>query len=198
MASSGLEASEPISLDKVDAVRSSILVLLGIIVAFAVIVLFTYSWLDSRKVPTITFLATPQSLIAVDVRGAVSTPGVVHLQPGARLIDVLNSSGGMAPNADHTLVNLSSRVLDGQMVIIPTLAPEGDTQSTTGLININTAGVDQLKELPGIGDVFAQRIVTYRELNGPFQSAEDLEDVEGISASLVESITPFVTVSGND
>lgn len=179
-------------------VRESLLVVLGIAVAVAVLVLFTYSWLDSRKVPSITFLATPHAQIAIDVRGAISTPGVVYLEPGARLIDVVNSSGGLAPNADQSLVNLSSRVLDGQMIIIPTQVPDGESTAGSGLININSASAAELKELPGIGDVLAERIVAYRESNGPFQTTDQLGNVEGISAALVESLAPHISVSGND
>lgn len=167
-------------------------------IAAAVIVIFSYSWIESRSVQTITILGTPRTQIAVDVRGAVSTPGVIYLEPGARLIDVLNATGGLTANADSSLINLSTRVIDGQMIVIPTLPPTEPEQSSVGLININTASVEELKQLPGIGDVLAQRIILYREFNGPFQSVDDLENVEGISTSLIESIRPHISVTGND
>lgn len=189
---------QPVSNEDASATRDSIILSMGIAIAVGILIFAVFSWMDTRKVPTITFHATPDAQIAVDVRGAVSTPGVVYLAPGARMVDVINNSGGLAQDADPSLVNLSSRVADGQMIVIPTQAPVGESSSMTGLININTASVDELKQLPGIGDVLAQRIVTYREFNGPFQSINELGDVEGISPSLIESLTPYVTVSGND
>lgn len=185
-------------MEEAEKLRESILGVFIIAVATAVIVFFGYSWLDSRRVPLITFVATPQSQIAVDVRGAVLTPGVVYLEPGSRLVDVVNSSGGLTSSADSTLINLSSRVVDGQMITIPTVSPSGSAQHSSGLININTASMEELKQLPGIGDVLAQRIVAFREFNGPFQTIDQLIEVEGISDSLVESLRPYITVSGND
>lgn len=190
--------AQPASVEAAREIRASSLALLGLITAIAVLVFFTYSWMDSRKVPTITFVATPTSHIAVDVRGAVSTPGVAYLEPGSRLIDVVESSGGMTSDADQSLVNLSSRVMDGQIVTIPTQSAVNASQNSSGRININTASIDELMQLPGIGEVYAQRIIAYREFNGPFQSIDELSDIEGISASLVESLQPYISVSDND
>lgn len=186
-----------ISSESADHTRATFLHLLIGMVAVAVLVMGTFSWLDSRTKPTIVFLATPELLIAADIRGAVSTPGVVFLNPGSRMIDAVNAVGGLAPDADRSLINLSSRVSDGQMIVIPTHAP-AESISSNGRVNINTASVDQLKELPGIGDVLAQRIVTYREFNGPFKHPEELSQVEGISPVLTESLLPYITVSSDD
>lgn len=166
-------------------------------VAVAIFVMAGYSWLNSRTPPSIIFLATPDSRIATEMRGAISTPGVVFLSPGSRMIDAVDAAGGLAPDADRSLINMSSRVSDGQIIVIPTQVPAGSVTSD-GRININTASVEELKNLPGIGDVLAQRIVLYREFNGPFQNPSDLQDVEGISPSLVESLLPYISVTGDD
>lgn len=185
------------STDDVNRTRDTVGWFLGIVVATALILMLGNAWLDSRKSPTIIFMADQNTLVAADVRGAVSTPGVVYLEPGGRMIDAIEASGGLAPDADRSLINLSARVGDGQMIVIPTQAP-AESVTTSGRININTASIEQLKELPGIGDVLAQRIVAYREFNGPFQRAEDLAEVEGISPSVVESLLPYISVTGDD
>lgn len=170
------------------------------LVAMAVFAIATAMWLDSRSTPKITFMGTPEMSIAIEVRGAVATPGVVFLEPGDRIIDVVQAAGGLTSEADRTLINLSARVSDGQVITIPTIAI---TDSTTGsgnarLININTASADELKQLPGIGDVLANRIIAYREFNGPFQTVDDLTNVDGVSSSLVDSLRDLITVTGND
>lgn len=172
---------------------------LGVASLVAVLALSLFAWMDSREVPVISFAATPRAELAIDIRGAVSTPGVVYVDPGDRLIDVVNQAGGLTPNADLSLINLSTRVTDGQLIVLPTISTgtEGDG-STNDRININTATAEELTQLPGIGDVLAARIVNYREANGPFQSIDELVNVEGISANKVEELRPFVRVSGDD
>ena len=170
---------------------------LGIAAAAAILVVSVFSWLDSQKVPTITFYATPLVSLGVDIRGAVSTPGVVLVEPGDRLIDVVDQAGGLAPNADLALINLSSRVSDGQLIVLPTQMPPEEFEDS-GPVNINTATAEELNALPGIGDVLSVRIVAYRESHGPFQSIDDLVNVEGISFALVDSLRPHVRISGDD
>lgn len=190
--------SQPAIDQKVALARSQMIAMLGITVAAALIVVFSLSWLDSRNASTIVFLATPKSEIAVDVRGAVSTPDVVFLSPGARVTDAVDAAGGFSPDADRSLVNLSTRVFDGQMLTIPTQAPVANESQSFGLININTASVEELKQLPGVGDVIANRIVNHREINGPFQSPDELIEIDGLSSGAIETILPMVTVSGDD
>ena len=191
----------PADQDKVEDAWKTVVWLLAMIAAACVTAFTTISWLDSRAEPTITIMIPENQEIAVDVRGAVSTPGVVVIAPGDRMIDVINAAGGFTPNADQPLVNLSTRVVDGQIIVIPTQVPEVAETGTTlsqQKININTASVEELKELPGIGDVLAQRIVAYREFQGPFQQIDDLINVEGVSPTLVENLRDLVTVSGDD
>ena len=165
----------------------------------AVLALSLFAWMDSRKTPVFSFSATPQSELGVDIRGAISTPGVVYVEPGDRLIDVVNKAGGLAPDADRALINMSHRVSDGQLIVLPTIS-SGSTadDSSRDRININTASAAELTVLPGIGDVLAGRIVAYREANGPFQSVDQLANVEGISATKVEELRPYVRVSDGD
>ena len=103
-------------------------------------------------------------------------------------------------------VNLAAHISDGQHIHIPrqgeiTSAPLAELPRTdaspskeTELLNINTASAADLEELPRIGPALAQRIVEYREANGPFQSIEDLQQVSGVGPALIEQIEPLITV----
>jgi competence protein ComEA len=147
--------------------------------------------------------------IVVMVDGAVATPGVVELPANARLQDAIEAVGGFSPSADASQLNLASRVHDGERITIPELVrtpsppmdpsgatPEAPAPSPAGLIDLNTASVAELDTLPGIGPVIGQRIVDFREFYGPFESIEQLEEVEGISPAMVDRIRPLVTVGG--
>lgn len=183
--------------DSTAEVKEWLLWFLGMASLAAILVASIFAWVDSRKVPVITFEAPPAVVAVVDVRGAVATPGVVTIRPGDRMIDVVTAAGGLTDEADANLVNMSSRVSDGQMIVIPTQSRPGEV-SASGLININTASVAELDQLPGIGTVRAEQIISHRQANGPFQSIDDLANVEGISPSLLETLRPLVRVSGDD
>lgn len=149
-------------------------------------------------------------VIVVAIDGAVATPGVVSLKSGARLIDVVDAAGGLLDTADTTSLNLAGRVGDVERITIPTVpvssaattSSNGATPSspspiqTAGLVNINTAGVPELDQLPGVGSVIAQRIIDFREFYGPFESVDQLAEVEGISQAMVDRFRHMVTVGG--
>lgn len=183
--------------DTTAEVKEWLLWFLGIASLVAILVVSIYAWTDSRKVPQITFEAPPAIVAVVDVRGAVATPGVVTIHPGDRMIDAVTGAGGLTDDADSNLVNMSARVSDGQMIVIPTQSPPGEV-SGSGLININTASVAELDQLPGIGTVRAEQIIAHRQANGPFQTIDDLANVEGISENLLETLRPLIRVSGDD
>lgn len=190
-------STSPAAIPETSTAKAGLWWFLGIASLIAVIVVVLFAWIDSRKIPVISFYATPHTQLAVDIRGAVSTPGVVYMEPGDRLIDVVNEAGGLSPDADATLINMSARVTDGQVIVLPTQATASGEPSDER-IDINSATADELTQLPGIGDVLAARIVAYREANGPYQSVDDLAEVEGISANKVDELRPYVQVSGND
>jgi competence protein ComEA len=148
--------------------------------------------------PVVALVASTEPTIVVHVDGAVATPGVYMLPSGARLHDAVTAAGGLTDGADRSKLNLAGRVGDGEQVTIDTLEPvplvEATDEADAGPVNINTATVDELDTLPGIGPVIGERIVTYREEHGPFDTIEQLAEVAGISESLVETLRPHVTV----
>lgn len=145
------------------------------------------------------------SLIVVDVKGAVQKPGVYTIPAGKRVTDVVNLAGGFIGEADQSKVNLAAVLTDAMVVYIPKVG-ENTTEEITGTfgqqtlnedsgkININTADINQLQELTGIGPSKAEAIKTYRDENGPFQQAEDLMDVPGIGEKSFEKMRDQVVV----
>lgn len=149
--------------------------------------------------------AESNSVIYVDIGGAVADPGVYQVARETRLYEVIDMAGGLSEDADTDSVNRASFVEDGQKIIIPvkgsagaagTGAAQASAASDTGsqgLININTASADELKTLNGIGDVMAERIIEYRSSN-TFKSKEDIMSVNGIGSKMFEKIRDRITV----
>ncbi|GAA2831960.1 competence protein ComEA [Leucobacter komagatae] len=145
-----------------------------------------------------------ETKIFVHVVGEVERPGVVELQAGDRVLDAITAAGGATPRAELSAVNLARAVTDGEQIVVldaeaaaqlPTESAQGNASvpsgggpggSAGGGINVNSASVDQLTELPGIGPALGQRIVDWREANGPFTSVEQLTEVSGIGAKTLE------------
>jgi competence protein ComEA len=144
---------------------------------------------------------TPTGVV-VDVGGRVRRPGLVTLSPGARVADALRAAGGAIRRSDLTLVDLAARVTDGELLLIGVAgagstgagASTGGGGAAAGPVNLNSATVDQLDALPGIGPVLAQRIVDWRSANGGFRSVDDLNEVSGIGDSIFAELSPLVGV----
>jgi competence protein ComEA len=165
--------------------------------------------LDERSAPPILIEdAAGLQPVVVDVRGAVNAPGVHELAPGARMQDAILAAGGLSPTADLSTVNLARRLRDGEVVAILELPQAGGTpaaRASDGFagesvptaparLNLTTATNAELTELPGIGEVIAERIVRFREENGPFRAVDDLIHVEGISTRTIDGFRDLVTV----
>jgi competence protein ComEA len=137
-----------------------------------------------------------ESVVVVDVGGAVWRPGVYFLPEGARVGEVLDEAM-LRPDADIDRVNRAGVLYDGQKLIVPSVSSgRGDAvpAGENPYININSATVQQLQELPLIGEARARDIVDYRKRNGPFKSVDELSNISGIGPSTVERLRERVVV----
>lgn len=157
--------------------------------------------------PTATPTPTPTPApLRVYVTGAVQAPDVYYLTVGSLVRDAVLAAGGPAPDADLERINLARQLQDQQQIYIPrkgeeppvpTISdgvPVGTSSADQPLVNINTATVEELQQLPRVGPALAQRIVAYREMYGPFKSIEDVMQVPGIGEALFAAIRDSITV----
>ena len=154
-------------------------------------------------IPTAAARTTPavRAALVVDVVGAVRRPGLYHLPHGARVADALAQAGGATAKAQVELVNLAAPIADGEQIVVPrrgtgVAAGAGSAApgAMTGPVHLNTATLEQLDALPGVGPVTAQKILDYRQAHGAFASVEELDAVPGIGparlAQLKELVAP--------
>ena len=151
-------------------------------------------------------VAPPGGDVVVAVGGKVRRPGLVRLPAGSRVADAVTAAGGPVSPADLDLVNVARKVVDGEQVLIGVEAPPGAPPGATppdgtpvgptadGTIDLNTAAVGELDELPGIGPVLAQKIVDYRTENGGFGTVEQLREVSGIGDARFDELKDRVRV----
>lgn len=137
--------------------------------------------------------------IWVDVCGAVVNPGVYQLEAGARVYQAVDAAGGFLEEAERTAVNLASVLKDGEQIRILTaeeakIRSESEAASASGLVNLNTADVQTLCTLTGIGASRAEDIIAYREREGPFQSIEEIKNVTGIKEGTFQKIKDKIVV----
>ncbi|MFE5294222.1 ComEA family DNA-binding protein [Isoptericola sp. NPDC056618] len=160
--------------------------------------------------------ATPETpapgTVVVHVVGEVREPGLVTVPAGARVADAVAAAGGTTRRADAAALNLARAVVDGEQIRVPRPgeqvasadgAPDGAGEDGTGggadasaggAVNLNSAGAADLEELPGIGPALAERIVTWRDENGPFTSVDELDEVSGIGPSVLGQVRDLVTL----
>lgn len=137
-------------------------------------------------------IAAVAPLLVVDVAGAVIKPGVYSLPPGSRVVDAIQAARGIKKGADTSDINQARLLKDGEQIYVyPAAQASSGTGSKrvvrkNGPIMINRASVKEYESLDGIGPVLAQRIVTYRKVNGPFAAIEDLMKVSGIGPKTFE------------
>ena len=159
--------------------------------------------------------------IFIDIKGEIKYPGVYEMQLDDRVIDAVQMAGGFTDEATTDNVNLSKKLKDETVIIIPSYLKNYDNitikndyeidsnddivqseetendekiESSSNLININTASVVELMSLDGIGESKAKAIIEYRDINGDFENILDIKNVSGIGESIYEKIKDYITV----
>ena len=156
-----------------------------------------------------------QSKVVVDIKGMVANPGIYEVDSTSRVNDVIALAGGLIEGADTSLINLAKIVEDEMTIIIYSnsevlekykeeicVCKKCDivndacinNDDNNGLVNINSAGLEELQKIEGIGESKAKAIIEYREKNGYFQDIEDIKKVTGIGESLFEKIKIYITI----
>ena len=174
---------------------------------------FAGTTVAARAVADSTPISVSSMSITVHVAGAVNNPGVYKLRSGARFNDGVIAAGGATDQADLNSVNLAMLLNDGEQIYIlkrnekpHTITAQRSPSSATGgsagsgnskvaIININTASLAELEQLPGVGPSTAKAIIDYREKNGAFVTVQDLINVRGIGPAKLDEILPQARVS---
>ena len=171
----------------------------------------------SDRAADITEAVITPRLIFIDVEGAVKNPGVQSLPEGSRVFQAIGAAGGFLPEAAGSAVNQAGILLDGQQIYVPTfdeitrmeeqsfssraavMAGHADLLNDGPLkepekVNLNTASMEELMTITGIGEAKARAIIAYREAHGAFQSETELMQVEGIKEGTFEKIKNQITI----
>ncbi|XVQ13398.1 helix-hairpin-helix domain-containing protein [Spirillospora sp. CA-255316] len=166
-------------------------------------------------VPSAAVPASQGSQVVVHVYGKVRRPGVVTLPSGSRVADAIKATGGVRPGAATGSLNLARKVIDGEQIPVGVRAPQsaqaagptapsppaaaapgapGGAGAPGAPLDLNTATVEQLDQLPGVGPVLAQRIVDHRTQHGAFRSVDQLQEVSGIGSRRFADLKSLVRV----
>ncbi|MFE9117729.1 helix-hairpin-helix domain-containing protein [Streptomyces sp. NPDC007172] len=158
---------------------------------------------DAPPRPVANAAPSPVGVLVVDVGGKVRRPGIYRLPNGSRVADALAAAGGVREGADLTGLNRARPLADGEQVLagMPGGAPAGpgsgagsggSVGGAGGPVSLNSASVDQLDGLPGVGPVLAQHIADYRAQHGGFRSVDELREVNGIGERRFNDLQPLV------
>ena len=204
--------------------KKTIIILCTIIVVLGGIIFILYKNNSSSKEEIVDIFEEPEEIkeeesnskkVIVDIKGMINNPGVYEVDSNLRVNDVIELAGGLKEGADTSNINLAKLVSDAMTIIIysteevlekfkqevcicncPYIQNDAciNSNNDNNLININTAGIEELTTLTGIGDVKAEAIIKYRSEVGKFKTKEELLNVEGIGEALFEKIKDNITV----
>ncbi len=141
--------------------------------------------------------------IIVDIKGEVVNPNTYEVKEDDRVIDVINKAGGLTDKADVTVINLSEKIYDEMVIVIPSKEENieknysnniNNQKSSDSKISINTASKEELMSLNGIGKSKAENIIEYRSKNGKFKSIDEIKNVSGIGDTIFEKIKDNIKI----
>lgn len=189
---------------RTDGIVKVMIIGLAALLAVALVTLVIERRNDRRplEINLAALTPSPGAPIQVYITGAVSQPGVYELKDGDRVVDALYAAGGQAPDANLEAVNLAVRLHDEDQVVVPrqgqpATALTSNVAGTTNVgapVNINTASAAELDSLPGIGEVYSNRIVQSRATDGPFATPDDLLVRGLVPRATFEKIAALITV----
>ena len=143
-----------------------------------------------------------KSYIVVEVKGEVTRPDVYELEEGSIVKELIDMAGGLTKEADISRINRAKKLQNHELVVIGNINDKENTNMIeesseaeyNGLININSANLEELKKISGVGDVKAQSIIEYREKNGGFKSIDEIKNIDGIGEKTFEKIKDKITL----
>ena len=155
-----------------------------------------------KETKTTAEKSSSKETIYVYVCGEVKHPGVYKFSKDDRIVAAIKASGGLTSKASAESINQAEKMKDGQQITIPSkkqvtkkeTTDVNATQSSSGKININTASVEELKTLSGIGESKANDIISYREEHGPFSDISDIMKIQGIKEGIYHKIKDKITI----
>ena len=144
-------------------------------------------------------------MIVVEIKGEVANPDVYEISEGSIIRDLITKAGGLTNEANRDKINRADKLRDNQLIVIPNknelsnantninVSKEGNT-AEDGIININTASLEELQKINGVGEVKAKSIINYREKNGGFKSIDEMKNIEGIGDKTFEKMKDQITI----
>ncbi|MDG4655469.1 helix-hairpin-helix domain-containing protein [Ectobacillus antri] len=174
-----------------------------VLAAVVCIILYLFFWSVHQKKDESVPITTPQeqlkeaeqTVMFVDIKGAVAREGVYEFSKGTRVKDAIAKAGGLLQEADSSKINLAQFVHDQMLLYVPNKTEGASLVSPqTNKIAINIASKEEIEKIPGIGPKKAESIIRYREENGPFQTVEDLLEVDGIGEKSLANIKEQIVV----
>jgi len=190
--------------------KNALYVLLGVMAGFVLAGVLVFVARAPAGTPIVLLPAPTKAPVTVHIIGAVPRPGLYEFAEGARVQNAIDAAGGILAEANVNAINLAALLEDGQQLDIPYIdgiVPADDTtvelpsstevatsDPNVELVNINTATLEELDTLPGIGPTTAQKIIDYRTTNGPFAAIEDITNVSGIGPATFENIKTLIKI----
>lgn len=166
-----------------------------IVLLIIIVVLFCGIILNKKEKHNLTTIvgneAPVKGDVVVEIKGEVYKPGLYILDAESRVNDLVIIAGGFTDNADTTNLNLAAKLVDGIVIYV---ISKDNQQFVSDKISINTATIEELIQLPGIGESRARSIVDYRNHNGSFKSLEELTNVNGISDNILDQIKELISL----